>query len=161
MNERLSRGTLCQAFALLLLAALGGTAAQFLPPTRIPWREDWSHYVQAKALKEGLSLASIEDAVAIVEAGQHLILDARPESDYLAGRLPGALSLPQTQLLQAYPQVAPLLTPAQPILVYCSGHECDESFELSVYLRRQGFTNLVLFVGGMSEWTAAGKAVER
>ena len=48
------RSPLAQAGALLALAALLGTFAQVALPTRIPWREDWSHFVQAKALHDEL-----------------------------------------------------------------------------------------------------------
>lgn len=154
-------GLTAQTLTLLALTAALGTAAQWWSPTRIPWREDWSHFVQAKALKAGLTLATVEEAAALLRAGQHLVLDARPLSDYEAGRLPGALSLPQTTLEESYPQISPLLSPAQPLLVYCTGHECDESFELSLFLRAQGFTNVVLFVGGFTDWKAAGLQVER
>lgn len=150
-----------QALVLLGLAALLGTGAQLLPSTRIPWREDWSQFVQTKALKAGLPLVDVAETAALLDAKRHLVLDARPLTDYDAGHLPGALSLPQAQLDTAYPQIAPLLTPAQPILVYCSGHECDESLHLSLYLREQGFTNVVLFVGGFSDWKADGRPIER
>lgn len=161
MTERGSWSLARQCLVLLWIAAAGGTGAQLFSPTAIPWREDWSRYVQTKALKAGLPLASVAEAAQLVAEGRHLIFDARPASDYNAGHLPGALSLPQAQLESVYPQFAPLLRPAQPVLVYCSGHACDESYELSLFLQRQGCTNVVLFVGGMAEWTAAGQAVER
>jgi rhodanese-related sulfurtransferase len=46
-------------------------------------------------------------------------------------------------------------------MTYCSGKNCDESFLLTLYLRRQGFTNVVLFTGGFETWTARGHPVER
>ncbi len=148
--------TLFRQVGLLLGAALAlGTAAQLVSPHRIPWRQDWSRYVESKALSAGLALANLSDVQRMVETQSHLLLDARPLADYDRGHLPGALSLPQTELDTYYEQVLPLLTPEQPLLIYCSGHECDESFLLSIYLREQGFTNVALFVGGYATWTAA------
>ena len=149
-----------QAGILLLAAAALGLVAQLVSPTRIPWREDWSRYVESKALKAGLMLASLEDVQRILRDNTHLVLDARPLVDYDRGHLPGAMSLPQTQLDTYYPQILPLLSPAQPLLVYCSGEECDESLLLSVYLREQGYTNVALFVGGYQAWQAAQPAGE-
>ena len=134
--------------------------AQAFSPTRIPWREDWSRYVETKALQAGLPLAALADVQRMVREQSHLVLDARPVADYDRGHIPGALSLPQTELDTYYPQILPLLTPAQPVLVYCSGQECDESFLLSVYLREQGYTNVALFVGGYQAWTAAAQPAE-
>lgn len=149
---------------LLILFGLGATlglAAQWISPTRIPWREDWSRFVQTKALAAGLQLADVQDVVRILDSRAYLVLDARPAADFNAGHLPGALSLPESDLDAAYPRLAPLLTPGQRMLVYCTGHACDESLRLSLFLRERGVSNVVLFVGGYADWTAAGQAVER
>ncbi len=144
-----------QVAVILLAAAALGVLAQTISPRRIPWREDWSRYVETKALAAGLPLASLDDAQRIVAGQTHLILDARSMADYDRGHLPGAMPLPHAQLETAYLDIAPLLTPEQPIMVYCSGLECDESFLLSLHLREQGFTNVSLFVGGYAAWQAA------
>lgn len=149
-----------QVLLLLGCAAAAGLLAQAVSPNRIPWREDWSRYVETKALAAGLTLAKVDDVQRILHEQSHLLLDARPVADYDKGHLPGALSLPQTDLDTYYPQLLPLLTPAQPLLVYCSGLECDESLLLSVYLREQGFTNVTLFAGGYLAWKAAGLPLE-
>lgn len=145
---------------LLALALVLGALAQTFSPTRIPWRADWSRYVETKALAAGLTLATLADVKVMVRDQTHLLLDARPVSDYDHGHLPGAFSLPQTDLDTYYPQIMPLLTPEQPVLVYCSGKECDESFLLSQFLREQGHTNVALFVGGFLEWQAAHAKTE-
>jgi rhodanese-related sulfurtransferase len=54
-----------------------------------------------------------------------------------------------------------LLTPEQPIVVYCSGPECDESLKLGEILITAGYTNIALFAGGMTAWTEAGYEVQR
>ena len=51
------------ALKLLCLAGLAlacGTLANLFLPMRIPWVEDWAHYIEARALKEGLPLAPLE-----------------------------------------------------------------------------------------------------
>lgn len=149
-----------QIVLLICASLLGGLLAQSFSPNRIPWKQDWSRYVESKALKAGLTIANLDDVRRIIQSQSHLLLDARPVADYDRGHLPGAMSLPQTDLATFYPQIAPMLSPDQPLLVYCSGHECDESLLLSVYLREQGFSNVTLFVGGYSEWKATGQAQE-
>lgn len=151
---------LLRAAGLLLTAILFGTASNLVHPARIPWVEDWSKYIESKALKEKIALVTPAQALKIVGAGNHVILDARPAADFDAGHIPGAVSLPYDTVEEKMTEVQALLTPAQPILTYCSGESCDESFLLTLYLRRQGFTNVVLFAAGFDQWKSAGNPVE-
>lgn len=146
--------------ALLLAAAACGTVANLVSPRRIPWVEDWAHYIEARALREGIALVTPGRAWDLLAAGTHVFFDARPAADYEAGHIPTAVSVPYDGVEEAMPRVQMLLTPAQPIVTYCSGRECDESFLLTLYLREQGFTNVVLFAGGFERWRAAGHPVE-
>jgi rhodanese-related sulfurtransferase len=70
------------------------------------------------------------------------------------------VSLPYQAVEDALSNAQALLTPAQPIVTYCSGEDCDESFLLTLYLKQQGFTNVVLFAGGFSQWKTGGHPVE-
>ena len=127
----------------------------------IPWFEDWSSHIEAKALKEGVPLATAAQVLAFLQAGTHVILDARPAVDYEAGHIPTARSVPYLSVDDAMAAVQQYLTPSGPILTYCSGKTCDESFLLTQYLRRQGFTNVTLFAGGFETWSAEGHPVEK
>ena len=138
-----------------------GTLANLFLPMRIPWVEDWAHYIEARALKEGLPLAPLDVAHAASTSGSHLLLDARPAVDYGNGRIPSAVSLPYNSVEDAFENVKVLLTREQPLITYCSGLECDDSFMLALFLREQGFTNVVLFAGGFEAWEKAGYPVEK
>lgn len=150
-----------QIAALLAVAAGLGTGAQWFSPTRIPWREEWSTHVQTKALKAGLTLADTAETRHLAATGAALLLDARSMKDYDAGRIPGALSLPESKRTEFYPLLADLFTPDHRLLVYCSGQTCDESLQLCLFLREMGHTNLVLYVDGFTAWKEAGLPVER
>ena len=145
---------------LMLLAGLCAALANMIHPRRIAWVENWSVYIEARALAAGFRLADTADARRIVKARSHLIFDARPASDYKAGHLPGAVSLPFDSVNSEFQNVAVLLLTGQPVLTYCSGLVCDESFLLTQFLHQQGFTNIVLYGGGYEEWTRAGLPVE-
>ena len=114
-----------------------------------------------KALKEGIPLVTVKQAMTFLQSGTHVILDARPAADYEAGHIPTALSVPYDSVADAMVKAQQYLTPSQPIMTYCSGKNCDESFLLTQYLRRQGFTNVVLFAGGFETWSAEGYPIER
>jgi len=50
-----------------------------------------------------------------------------------------------------------MLTPQDALLIYCSGYECDDSLVLASYLQEAGFTNIVIYAGGYSEWQQYGE----
>ena len=156
------RDTLGGAILLVALAAAAAVATNLLRPSGpIAWVEDWSHYIEARAMREGIALVDLPAMEKLLRGGQHVVFDARPEADYLQGHLPGALSLPFMEVEDRFGDVQWRLTPSQPILAYCSGVECDESFLLTRFLRQQGFTNVLLFAGGFNLWQQAGKPVEK
>jgi rhodanese-related sulfurtransferase len=159
-NVSYMRELTARVFVILAAALVCGTLANLFFPGRIVWVENWANYIEAKAGKEKVALVDLKQAQLIAGAGTHVILDARPADDYRRGHLPGAVSLPYASVEQHMEDVQKLLTPAQPIMTYCSGENCDESFLLTLYLRRQGFTNAVLFTGGFTQWKTAGCPIE-
>jgi rhodanese-related sulfurtransferase len=156
-------GRLVGGAALLVGVSVAAAALTntLRPSGKIAWVEDWSRYIEARALREGIKLADLPATEKIVAGGQSVIFDARPEADFLAGHLPGAVSLPYTEVEDRFIDVQWRLTPAQPVLAYCSGAECDESFLLAQFLKQQGFTNILLFAEGFATWEKAGKPVEK
>jgi rhodanese-related sulfurtransferase len=150
-----------QAVALVFLAAVAAGISQAVRPQPLPWRQDWSNFVELNSKGAGVPVVSLDEARRIVESGTHIILDARPPADFAAGHLAGAFSVPSEEMEKYLPAVMPMLTREQAIMTYCSGHECDESLKLSQHLLQNGFTNVVLFVGGFTDWTAAKLPVEK
>lgn len=148
-------------FMLAGLAVVGTFVSSKFYQNPLPLDYAWGRHVEATAGAKGLTLVSLEEARQITETFSHIVLDARKPADYNAGRLPGALSLPLTQFDQFFSGVAPLLGGGQPVMVYCSGRECDESIKLGEILIKAGYTNISLFAGGMNDWTKAGYPVER
>jgi rhodanese-related sulfurtransferase len=148
------------ALALVALGLVLGTVANVVSPRRIAWVEDWSHFVEARAYREGLTLINTAEAQQLWQKGTHLFLDARSPRDFEAGRIPGAFSLPYAAISEHLGPLQGLLTPRQPLVAYCSGVECDESLLLAIELRRMGFTNVVLYAGGIQKWREAGYPVE-
>jgi rhodanese-related sulfurtransferase len=131
-----------------------GSIANVVSPGRIPWMRDWEQYVSGQATQSGMHVVSLGETRSIVSAGKHIIFDARPFADYGVGHIPGAVSLPSADLETAFENFRMLLSPELPILVYCSGQQCDESLQLGEFLMAEGFTNIVLYPGGYDEWQA-------
>jgi 3-mercaptopyruvate sulfurtransferase SseA len=105
---------------------------------------------------------TLEDFAVYVDGRKGLILDARPEIFHRLGHVPGALSLPREDFENGYNTLKARLEAdqAQPLVVYCSSSSCEDASLVRKSLAGLGYTNLAVFEGGWSEWTAAGKPEE-
>ncbi len=102
-----------------------------------------------------LEAVSREELLARLEEGSIILLDVRPEDEYAAGHLPGALNLPLDRLDAA---IATLPRDRE-VVAYCRGPYCVLSVEAVEALRARGFKARRL-KDGFIEWRAAGLAVE-
>ena len=87
--------------------------------------------------------------------GNVVVLDVRPEQEYRAGHIPGALSVPVDALeaaLQALPK-------DKEIVAYCRGPYCVFSDEAVTLLRSRGYQARRL-AEGLPDWRAKGLPVE-
>jgi rhodanese-related sulfurtransferase len=84
-----------------------------------------------------------------------VVLDVRPEEEYRAGHIPGAISVPVDALesaLQTLPR-------DREIVAYCRGPYCVFSDEAVSFLRSRGYRAYRLRQG-LPDWRAAGMPVE-
>lgn len=83
------------------------------------------------------------------------LLDVRPEDEFAAGHLPGAVNIPLAQLNRKLAS----LPRNREIIAYCRGPYCVLSVEAVVALRQRGY-KVRRLEDGYPEWKAAGLAVE-
>jgi rhodanese-related sulfurtransferase len=98
------------------------------------------------------------DATELMErltVGSVIVLDVRPEEEYRAGHIPGALSVP-VNALEAALQTLPR---DREIVAYCRGPYCVFSDEAVALLRARGYRAYRLRQG-LPDWRAAGMPVE-
>ena len=65
---------------LLILAvalACGALVNAVRPRGAVSWVEDWSRYVEARAITDGIFIITLVEALDIVKARNHVVLDAR------------------------------------------------------------------------------------
>ncbi len=87
------------------------------------------------------------------QVGDDLLLDVREDDEWAAGRAPGAVHLPMSQL----PARLDELPEGRPVAVVCrSGHR---SAQVTAYLLGQG-RQARNVEGGMLAWAACGLPVE-
>lgn len=95
--------------------------------------------------------------------GELVIIDARNETDYREGHIPGAYHIDNYNVDKYLPELRPLLEAASTIVVYCGGGECEDSIFLATELEYQGFCrdSLRLFEAGVAAWREADMPIEQ
>jgi rhodanese-related sulfurtransferase len=99
---------------------------------------------------------SVEDLQERMSRDAIVLLDVRPEIEFRAGHLPGAVSIPLDELDQRLEE----LPPGKLIVAYCRGPYCvfaDQALEL---LSGRGW-NVARLEEGVAEWQFAGNLLER
>lgn len=96
-----------------------------------------------------------DDLLAQAEQGEVLVLDVRPGSEFAAGHLPYARSMPLDELRQRLSE----LPQDKPVVAYCRGPFCLMAQEAIALLRQEGYLALRL-EDGVAEWRAHGLPVE-
>ena len=85
-----------------------------------------------------------------------VVLDVRPQEEYLAGHIPGAVSIPLEDLKRRVKE----LPKSKQIVAYCRGALCALAPEATRYLKRKGF-RVKRLVDGAPDWEAAGLPLNR
>ncbi len=89
-----------------------------------------------------------------------IVLDARPESDFRSGHIPGASSFSINNFDALFSERGELLKLGKTVLIYCSGPTCEDSRQLAVKLSEKGIKDIFVFPGGMEEWIERGFKTE-
>lgn len=146
-------------FLILLVSAAMAVVANTLHPRRIPWAEDWSYHVEAKARKRQIDVLPLSVALDYQRSGERSFVDARPAEEYEKGHIPTAVSLPFRQLDEKFEVLEGLLMAERPLVVYCSNRVCDDALMLAFELQDMGVSNLSLYVDGFDLWKSSGSPV--
>jgi rhodanese-related sulfurtransferase len=107
---------------------------------------------------------SADDAVALYARRNVLFLDARRSSVYRDGHIPGARSISVWEA-DADEKVKALYAEGRdqsaPIVVYCSGGDCEDSHMLGEKLYFVGFDNVLVYKDGFPDWEKRGLPVHK
>jgi len=106
--------------------------------------------------RDALEPVSRAELLAKMAEGLVTVLDVRPEDEYGAGHLPGALNITLAEIENRLHDIPR----GQEIVAYCRGAYCVLSFEAVAKLRARGYTVRRL-EDGFPEWRMAGLAIER
>ncbi|MBI3131773.1 MAG: metalloregulator ArsR/SmtB family transcription factor [Acidobacteria bacterium] len=104
--------------------------------------------------REGMERVDQETLVDRIRRGEVTLLDVRPSEEYEAGHIPGAISVPLSELkkrLRTLPK-------DEVIVAYCRGPYCVLAMEAVGLLSAKGFQAARL-EDGVQDWRARGYAV--
>jgi rhodanese-related sulfurtransferase/DNA-binding transcriptional ArsR family regulator len=96
-----------------------------------------------------------EELVRRVWDGEVTLIDVRPREEYVAGHIPGAISVPIAELTTRVNE----FRKRRDVVAYCRGPYCVMALDAVDLLRRKGFRAQRL-EQGVAEWRARGWRVE-
>ena len=97
----------------------------------------------------------VKELLRRVRSGEVTVLDVRPPEEYRAGHIPGALSIPVSDLKARLKE----LPKDREIVAYCRGPYCVMAVEAVELLRKKGFRAQRLELG-VVDWRARGFRIE-
>ncbi|MGH9369519.1 MAG: rhodanese-like domain-containing protein, partial [Thermoanaerobaculia bacterium] len=105
-----------------------------------------------------------EEAVALHGRGVPF-LDARRTAVYVEGRIAGARRFPIWESAVVESAIKGLFDEGYdvnaPLVLYCSGGDCEDSHMLAERLHGYGFNNALVYTGGYPDWEKRGMPVEK
>lgn len=135
---------------IVLFAIAIGLVGNEISPVGLP-------LIAPRALAiQGEEFIALDQATTLWRSGSALFLDAREPDDYAAGHIGNALNLPSQSFAEHFGELAPMLSSASELVLYCDGVECDLSHRLAQSLRQAGYTNSHILSNGWSAWRQAG-----
>lgn len=105
--------------------------------------------------RDGLTPVKREELIKLVRKGEAMVIDVRPETEFAAGHIPGAVNVP----LDVLPKRLKTLPKDQEIVAYCRGPYCMFALEAVTALRKKGYRARRL-EEGFPEWKAGHLPVE-
>jgi DNA-binding transcriptional ArsR family regulator len=105
--------------------------------------------------KDSLEPVAHAELLERVRDGLVTVLDVRPQEEYQAGHVAGAINIPLSALEEHLDE----LEQGHEVVAYCRGPHCILAFEAVARLREQGFSARRL-EDGYPEWQASGLPTE-
>ena len=106
----------------------------------------------------GATTVDAAAAKTLFESGA-LFVDPRRDSDWDAGRIPGAVHL-ELKKVFSEEALAAECAKDEPVVFYCNGPKCARAAAASEKAVGWGYTKVHYFRDGFPAWTAAGNATE-
>lgn len=164
----IERNIVKEAAVIVGLSLITAFIINFISPRGIALVGQWdpSKGVVSARAKNSVVVAEreihdITEAKAIFDGGTSLFVDARSHEEYLAGHVQGAVSFPVSSYEASIAAFIEKNSLSTPLIVYCSGRECDDSHILAALLLEEGYQSVRVMVDGYPLWLSKGFPVEK
>jgi len=102
-----------------------------------------------------IQMINPEEAAALLDAEEAVLVDVRSHADYEAGHIANAINIPvESEDLEA---LIASLDHDKPVMVYCS--RGGQSAACAKILEEKGFKKIYDLDGGLSSWEASGRKI--
>lgn len=108
---------------------------------------------------DGATTVTVKEAKTLFEDGV-LFVDVRKDTDWEAGRVPGAVHLELNSVFSEKTLLGELESKDEPVVIYCNGPKCPRSSAACAKAVKWGFTKLHYFRLGYPGWKQAGYGIE-
>lgn len=151
------RQLLCYLTVIILMPLGGAMAADIDLPVK-----SGSDYISPETV-EGAETVDTEKAHKLWE-NRTVFVDVRKDTDFEAGRIPGAVQIIYDPGKDNQPLTEESLTEVvekdQPFVCYCNGHNCDRSSWCAALANKWGWQEVYYYRDGFPAWAEAGHPVE-
>jgi rhodanese-related sulfurtransferase len=149
---------------LISVSIVIGLVVNTFSPIGIPLFGNWDSstgVVNAGGICKPTTKEVPEDEINDVYLQQNIVfVDARSTDDYQAGHIPRAVSLPVREFFELKNKFLAKYSFPTPIVVYCTGVECNDSHELAKLLEDSGYSNIRVYSRGFEGWTEKDRPKE-
>ena len=108
---------------------------------------------------DGATTVSAEQAKTLFDS-EVLFVDVRKDSDWDAGRIPGAVHLDNKKGVFSEASLSAEIAKDEKVVIYCNGEQCPRSAKGSKDAVAWGFKQVYYFRDGFPAWKASGYPVE-
>ncbi len=115
-------------------------------------REAVKSFLEERSVIEPISMKELQSKI---KKSDITIIDVRPKEEYLNGHLPGAVSIPMSELKSKIKS----LPAGKEIIAYCRGKYCVMAPEAAMILTGKGFKTTIM-QDDVNSWRFAGLKVE-
>ena len=92
----------------------------------------------------------------LFQNGRAVFIDARPPEEIDGLVIPGSYNVPISWSMDRIAEYMNRFKPDQTLVIYCSEPECHFSVRLAGMLKYFKFSNVLVFRGGIKEWSENG-----
>ena len=115
-------------------------------------REAVKSFLEERSVFKPISMKELQSKI---KKDDITIIDVRPKEEYLNGHLPGAVSIPMSELKNKIKN----LPAKKEIIAYCRGKYCVMAPEAAKMLKSKGF-NTTILQDDINSWRFAGLKIE-